>query len=91
MLAEEATSNFTHSLKPLGASMAFLWQTHGKFTRRKYFRLQAAHDRTAVTWRRWSWSGKEFACEGKHRSKRGAKNEAARQVLAFLIDAEAWP
>ncbi|CAE7940438.1 2E4.130, partial [Symbiodinium necroappetens] len=38
---------------------------------------------------KWTWQDKEYSCEGKHRSKRGAKNEAARQVLRFLIDEEA--
>ncbi|CAE7027914.1 unnamed protein product [Symbiodinium sp. CCMP2592] len=38
---------------------------------------------------KWTWQDKEYACEGKHRSKRGAKNEAARQVLRFLIEEEA--
>lgn len=33
---------------------------------------------------RWSWNGKEIIEEGKHRSKRGAKNEAARSVLKQL-------
>ncbi|CAE7266609.1 NAM7 [Symbiodinium natans] len=38
---------------------------------------------------KWRWKDKEYACEGRHRSKRGAKNEAARQVLRYLIDEEA--
>eukprot|EP00930_Biecheleria_cincta_P040438 TRINITY_DN2770_c0_g1_i1.p1 TRINITY_DN2770_c0_g1~~TRINITY_DN2770_c0_g1_i1.p1 ORF type:complete len:1216 (+),score=190.45 TRINITY_DN2770_c0_g1_i1:71-3718(+) len=33
---------------------------------------------------RWSWDGKELVHEGSHRSKRGAKNEAARLLLKEL-------
>ena len=38
---------------------------------------------------RWSWNGKEVVEEGKHRSKRGAKNEAARSLLTHLAGDEA--
>ena len=38
---------------------------------------------------RWSWKGKELVQEGKHRSKRGAKNEAARSMLKQLAADEA--
>ncbi|CAJ1383993.1 unnamed protein product [Effrenium voratum] len=38
---------------------------------------------------RWSWDGKEFAIQGTHRTKRGAKNEAARQLLQHLAREEA--
>ena len=68
---KEATSNFTHTLKPLG-----------DFTRHSSFV-------SGLRVLRWTWQEKEYACEGKHRSKRGAKNEAARQVLRFLIEEEA--
>jgi len=33
---------------------------------------------------RWSWDGRELVQEGSHRSKRGAKNEAARLLLKEL-------
>jgi hypothetical protein len=36
----------------------------------------------------WSWNGKELAMHGEGRSKRAAKNEAARQVLIQLINQE---
>lgn len=38
---------------------------------------------------RWSWNGKELTEEGTHRSKRGAKNEAARNLLRQLATSEA--
>eukprot|EP00435_Cladocopium_sp_Y103_P062192 s444_g23.t2 len=38
---------------------------------------------------KWSWNGKEVVEEGKHRSKRGAKNEAARSVLKQVAADEA--
>ncbi|CAL1167588.1 unnamed protein product [Cladocopium goreaui] len=38
---------------------------------------------------KWSWNGKEVVEEGKHRSKRGAKNEAARSLLTHLAGDEA--
>jgi len=38
---------------------------------------------------KWSWNGKELVEEGKHRSKRGAKNEAARSLLTHLAGDEA--
>ncbi|CAE8689891.1 unnamed protein product [Polarella glacialis] len=37
----------------------------------------------------WSWNGKELAHTGSHRSKRGAKNEAARFLLQQLAAQEA--
>jgi len=36
----------------------------------------------------WSWNGKEIAIQGEGRSKRAAKNEAARHVLKQLISEE---
>eukprot|EP00913_Durusdinium_trenchii_P026142 g24524.t1 len=38
---------------------------------------------------KWSWNGKELTEEGTHRSKRGAKNEAARNLLRQLATSEA--
>ncbi|CAE8689887.1 unnamed protein product, partial [Polarella glacialis] len=37
----------------------------------------------------WNWNGKELAHTGSHRSKRGAKNEAARFLLQQLAAQEA--
>eukprot|EP00931_Biecheleriopsis_adriatica_P046667 TRINITY_DN2681_c0_g1_i2.p1 TRINITY_DN2681_c0_g1~~TRINITY_DN2681_c0_g1_i2.p1 ORF type:complete len:1206 (+),score=280.58 TRINITY_DN2681_c0_g1_i2:65-3682(+) len=38
---------------------------------------------------KWSWDGKEVTHQGTHRSKRGAKNEAARDLLKRLAAEEA--